>query len=71
MEQVGEETGCCSETIDEDTMSDYEDRAEITAYGKYRCRDCGKRFDTLEEHDEHYRRVHSHMQVGLLQGMSM
>jgi rubrerythrin len=39
-------------------LQDYEDAAERTASGKYRCRDCGILFDTLEAHDLHRRRVH-------------
>ncbi len=37
---------------------DYETSAELTSEGKYRCRDCGMLFETLEEHDLHCRRVH-------------
>jgi hypothetical protein len=32
--------------------------AEVTLEGKYRCRQCGKIFDSLEEHDDHIRRRH-------------
>ena len=39
-------------------LEDYDDAAERTSSGKYRCRDCGMLFDTLEEHDLHRRRVH-------------
>jgi len=39
-------------------MADYDRVAEQTSLGKYRCRDCGMLFDTLEEHYIHYRRMH-------------
>jgi hypothetical protein len=51
----------CSQVLDEDpvdSLTDYEE-AEVTAQGKYRCRDCGMLFDTLEEHDRHHREIHS------------
>ena len=51
----------CSEVIEEDrenALSDYEGAAEMTANGKYRCRDCGMLFETFEAHDEHHRKVH-------------
>jgi rubrerythrin len=52
----------CSEEIDEDKeneRSNYEDAtAEITTNGKYRCRDCGMLFETLKDHNEHYRKTH-------------
>lgn len=35
-----------------------ESSAEITLEGKYRCRQCGKVFNSLEEHDDHQRRRH-------------
>jgi hypothetical protein len=67
-------TAGCSEVLDEDregTLVDYEDAAELTSTGKYRCRDCGMLFDTLEAHDEHQRRVHGQTRVSLNQGMTM
>jgi hypothetical protein len=39
-------------------VDDSESSAELTLEGKYRCRLCGKVFDTLEEHDDHRRKVH-------------
>jgi transposase-like protein len=35
-----------------------ESSAEITVEGKYRCRQCGKVFNSLEEHDDHRRKAH-------------
>jgi transposase-like protein len=65
-EQEGDE--CCSEVVDEDVEpSDY----EVTSDGKYRCRDCGMLFDTLEEHDDHHRSVHAQAETYLKQGMTM
>ena len=32
--------------------------AQITSDGKYRCRTCGQVFDSLEEHNEHRRKMH-------------
>ena len=48
------------------TEEDYENevpwsgkvKAGTTADGKYQCRYCGLIFETLEAHDEHYRKVH-------------
>ncbi len=56
----------CTEVIDEDrenALLDYENAAEVTANGKYRCRDCGMLFDTLEEHNEHHRAVHRQVEA--------
>jgi hypothetical protein len=64
----------CAEVIDNDrenALLDYEDAAEPTANDMYRCRDCGKLFDTLEEHDRHRRKVHGHAEVYPLPGMPM
>lgn len=55
----------------ENALQDYDDAAERTAKGQYRCRDCGMLFDTLEEHDLHHRRVHGHEEVYPLSGMPM
>ncbi len=63
----------CSEVLDEtlqNALLDYEDAAERTINGKYRCRDCGMLFDTLEQHDLHHRRVHGQVEVPL-SGMPM
>jgi hypothetical protein len=35
-----------------------ESSAEITLEGKYRCRQCGRIFDTMEAHDDHRRKTH-------------
>ena len=60
--------GRCSEIFDEDEEPlDY----EVTASGKYRCRDCGMLFETLEEHDDHHRAAHGEAEVYLNQGMTM
>ena len=42
--------------------------AEVTSDGRYKCRTCGRVFDTLEEHDEHHRKMHEQRreQNGLL-----
>jgi len=39
-------------------LADYDDVSENASMGKYRCRDCGMLFDTLEEHYIHYLRIH-------------
>ena len=60
--------GCCSEVLEEDKEPlNY----EVTANGKYRCRDCGMLFDTLEEHDDHHRSTHGQAETYLNQGMTM
>ena len=64
----------CSPVIEEDVenaLLDYEDAAEMTTTGKYRCRDCGMLFETLEEHDAHHREVHGHVETYLNLGMTM
>ncbi len=63
----------CSEVLDEtleNALLDYEDAAERTINGNYRCRDCGRLFDTLEQHDLHHRKVHGQVEVPL-SGMPM
>jgi len=51
----------------ENELPDYERVAPpANSAGKYRCRYCGMLFDTLEEHDDHYHRVHLQAQ-GYLQ----
>jgi hypothetical protein len=46
----------------EDEASEYgiesESSAEMTLEGKYRCRQCGQVFNTIEGHDDHHRKVH-------------
>ena len=58
-----------------DEFSEYrielDSSAEITLDGKYRCRECGKVFDTREAHDDHYRDAHVTLEVCLSQGMAM
>jgi hypothetical protein len=69
-----EEHEGCSQVLDgdlENALLDYEDAAERTTNGKYRCRDCGMLFDTLEEHDLHHRMVHGHADVYPLPGTPM
>lgn len=63
----------CSEVIEdrENVLISYDDRVQTTASGKYRCRDCGKLFDTLEEHDAHHRKVHRHAEIQSSPGMAM
>ncbi len=56
----------CPEVLEEDVagaLIDYEDAAEVTADGRYKCRDCGLLFETLEAHDQHHRSVHSRLEV--------
>jgi tRNA(Ile2) C34 agmatinyltransferase TiaS len=63
-----------AEVIEEDNenpLMDYEDSTEATANSKYRCRECGMLFDTLDEHDEHHRTVHSRVEDYPNQGMTM
>jgi hypothetical protein len=62
----------CSQVLEEsleNALSDYEDVAEVTSEGKYRCRDCGLVFDTLEAHDRHRRLVHLSEALPPLTGM--
>ena len=60
--------GWSSEVLDEDKAPlDY----DVTANGKYRCRDCGMLFDSLKEHDDHHRSVHGQAEPYLKQGMTM
>lgn len=60
----------CPEVVEEDSENPMQDY-EVTADGKYRCRDCGMLFDTLEAHDEHHRRVHGQAEAYPDQGMTM
>jgi hypothetical protein len=55
----------------ESALLDYEDYAEKAPGGRYRCRECGMLFDTLEEHDLHYRRMHGQIEAVSLAGMPM
>ena len=48
-----------------------ESSAEMTLEGKYKCRMCGKIFDTLEAHDVHYRKVHSKLEFQPVIGMAL
>lgn len=60
-----------SASLFEDALLDYEDSADFTTSGKYRCRDCGMLFETLEEYTVHHRVVHSEAQTYLAVGMTM
>lgn len=55
----------------ENALLDYEDYAEKTPGGRYRCRECGMLFDTLEEHDLHFRRMHGQIEAVSLAGMPL
>ncbi len=55
----------------ENALQDYEDDAEKATGGRYRCRECGMLFDTLEEHDLHYRRLHGKVEAVSLAGMPL
>lgn len=55
----------------ENALQDYEDSSERNAVGKYRCRDCGVLFDTLEAHDLHLRSAHGRVEVIPLMGLQM
>jgi hypothetical protein len=55
----------------ENALLDYEDYAEKAPGGRYRCRECGMLFDTLEEHDLHYRRMHGQVEAVSLAGMPL
>jgi hypothetical protein len=59
----------------EDDFSEYgvefESSAEMTLEGKYRCRECGRVFESLEEHDDHYRKAHGAPEAALTAGMAM
>jgi len=48
-----------------------ESSAEMTLEGKYRCRQCGKVFNTIEEHDTHHRVVHETFEFEPILGMAM
>jgi hypothetical protein len=52
-------------------LLDYEDYYEKTPSGRYRCRVCGALFDTLEEHDLHYRQMHGKVKAVSLAGMPL
>lgn len=45
--------------------------AEVTLEGKYRCRQCGKTFNTPEEHDQHIRKRHDLPIFQPLTGMAL
>jgi hypothetical protein len=68
--QSGEGYSEASEETLENALSDYEDTAEVTSEGKYRCRDCGLLFDTLEAHDRHYLEVHRREAIYPLAGIA-
>jgi hypothetical protein len=55
----------------ENALLDYENYAEKAPGGRYRCRECGMLFDTLEEHDLHYRRMHGQIEAVSLAGMPL
>lgn len=55
----------------ENALLDYENYAEKAPGDRYRCRECGMLFDTLEEHDLHYRRVHGQVEAVSLAGMPL
>lgn len=55
----------------ENALLDYEDYIEKTSNGRYRCRVCGVVFDTLEEHDLHYRQMHGKAEAISLAGMPL
>lgn len=59
----------------EDEASEYgiesESSAEMTLEGKYRCRRCGQVFNTIEEHDDHHRKVHGELEFQPIMGMAM
>ena len=57
-EQINRVSGKRSEMALENALLDYEDVYSMTLVGKYRCRDCGLLFVTLEAHDKHARQVH-------------
>jgi hypothetical protein len=64
----------CSEVLDEDldnALLDYEDARDRTSGGTYRCRDCGRLFDTLEAHDWHRRKVHLRTEKYPLESLPM
>ena len=74
LDNLPDEYSICSKVLDEDlenALTDYEDAAERTVTGKYRCRECGMLFDTLEEHDLHLRTIHGRTQPVLLAGMPL
>lgn len=55
----------------ENALLDYENYAEKAPGGRYRCRECGMLFDTLEEHDLHFRRMHGQVEAVSLAGMPL
>ncbi len=66
--------GRCPEVLEEEAdgaLIDYEDAVEVTASGKYRCRDCGLLFETMEAHYRHNRTVHGQAKAVPNQGMTI
>ncbi|MCL5948920.1 MAG: hypothetical protein M1490_00385 [Candidatus Bathyarchaeota archaeon] len=57
--------------VSDNALQDYEDAAYRTLSAKYRCRDCGKVFDTLEAQDVHWRKIHGQAEAVPLVGMPM
>ncbi|MCL2477424.1 hypothetical protein [Candidatus Bathycorpusculum sp.] len=43
----------------EKALLDYEDTTARTLSDKYRCRNCGQLYDTIEAHDRHQREMHN------------
>ena len=74
LDNLPDEYSIFSKVLDEhlgNALMDYEDAAEKTVTGKYRCRECGMLFDTLEEHDLHHRIIHERTQPVPLTGMPL
>lgn len=64
----------CNKVLRKDPENDLVDYAAAVGSAvnsQYQCRHCGMRFDTLEEHDRHNRRVHGQGSSLLLSGMTM
>jgi predicted SprT family Zn-dependent metalloprotease len=59
------------ETEPSENENESEASTEKTLTDKYRCRQCGKTFNTIEEHDDHQRRHHNQTIFKPVTGMAL
>jgi hypothetical protein len=52
-------------------LLDYADSDKKHLNDKYRCRDCGQLYNTMEAHDHHQRKAHNHATKYLLEELPM